>query len=230
MHYVGVARTTTRGGKHVTTRRYHCGGQANHNAGGHAPRCPAKGLLADGLEEAVWEECRRFIRNPGEALNEARRKLRERMADATRFDAKRRVTLDALAEKETERERVLTLYRRGKIDADEAERELDAIAREAGQLREDLESMRAQSALIDIQEAHLTESTALLERLKDELAAIDATNDLIRKREVIESYVRQIAVETRRIGPRKLEADVRVSLRFKPDPIPVENITPGRSH
>ena len=117
------------------------------------------------------------------------------MADATRFEAKRRLTLDALAEKETERERVLTLYRRGKIDADEAERELDAIAREAGQLREDLESMRAQSALLDIQETHLAEMAMLLARLREELDAIDATNDLTRKREVIEAYVRQITVK-----------------------------------
>lgn len=41
-------------------------------------------------------------------------------------------------------------------------RELGAIAREAGQLREDLECMRAQSALLDIQEAQLAEMAMLL--------------------------------------------------------------------
>jgi hypothetical protein len=43
------------------------------------------------------------------------------------------------------------------------------------------------------------------------------------------SRVRQITVETRRLGPRKMEADVRVLLRLKPEPIAVENNTPGRS-
>jgi site-specific DNA recombinase len=208
-------------------RYYRCGASCSFAKPGE--RCGSKMLRADWLEDAVWQECRRFILNPGEALNEARRALRERMADATRFDAKRRVTLDALAGKETERERILTMYRRGKIDADEAERELDAIAREAGQLREDLESMRAQSALVDIQEAHLTETAALLDRLRGELQAIDATNDLTRKREVIEHYVRQITVQTRVLGPRRKEADVKIALRLAPKAVAVETDSPRRS-
>jgi site-specific DNA recombinase len=227
LSYSGSTGSPTRATSGSRGRRYRCNGQL---AGRPGPRCEAKMLPADWLEAAVWEECRQFILNPGEALEEARRALRTRMAESTRYDAERRATLDALAEKETERERVLTLYRRGKIEADEAERELDAIAREAGQLREMLESMRAQSALLDIQEMHLSETAALLDRLRDELADIDATDDQVRKREVIEAYVRGITVETRRLGPRKLEADVRLHLRLKPEAIAVDDGTrsPGR--
>jgi hypothetical protein len=54
--------------------------------------------------------------------------------------------LTQLTEKETERERGLTLFQRGTISDDEAERELDAVAREAGQLREMIESLRADGA------------------------------------------------------------------------------------
>jgi hypothetical protein len=67
-----------------------------------------------------------------------------------------------------------------------------------------------------------------LSRLREELGEIEATDDLTRKREVIERYVRTITVETRRVGPRKLEADVRVFLRLKPEPIAVENGTRPR--
>jgi hypothetical protein len=77
---------------------------------------------------------------------------------------------------------------------------------------------------VEAQEAFLTDSAALLSRLQHELAEIDATNDQARKREVIERYVRKITVETRRLGPRKLEADVQVFLRLKPEPIAVENV------
>jgi hypothetical protein len=83
--------------------------------------------------------------------------------------------------------------------------------RQAGQLREDLESMRAQSALVDIQEAHLIETAALLDPLRGELQAIDATNDSARKSEVIEHYVRQITVQTHVLAPRREEADERTS-------------------
>jgi hypothetical protein len=71
----------------------------------------------------------------------------------------------------------------------------------------------------------LTESVALLARLRDELVEIEATNDLHRKRDVIERYVRKVTVASRRVGPRKLEADVRVYLRLKPEPIAVDNAT-----
>jgi aspartate oxidase len=60
------------------------------------------------------------------------------------FDECRRHVTTQLAAKNSER--VLTLFRRGVNTADEAEHELDAVAREAGQLREELEAMRASSA------------------------------------------------------------------------------------
>jgi hypothetical protein len=44
-------------------------------------------------------------------------------------------------------------------------------------------------------------------------------------RTVIERYVRKVTVASRRVGPRKLEADVRVYLRLKPAPIAVDNAT-----
>jgi site-specific DNA recombinase len=212
------------GGTGTTHRQYRCASRLTTNRGVER-RCDAKALPADWLEAAVWDECRSFILNPGEALDEARRKLRERMTESAGFDERRRTLLGQLAEKETERERVLTLFRRGTISDAEAERELDSIGREAANIRELIESLRSQTALIEAQEAFLTDSAALLGRLRDEVHDIDATNDLARKRDVIERYVRTVTVDSRRIGPRKLEADVRVFLRLKPEPIAVDNTT-----
>ncbi len=225
--YSGTTTTKcmARTGEMVSTRYYRCTSNAGRASG--APRCDSKRLHADTYEEAIWQECRRFIMNPGDALDEAKRKLRERMTESAGFEDRRRAVLAELAEKETERERVLTVFRRGTISDAEAERELDAIAREAGQLRELLESMRAQTALIEAQEAFLTDSAALLGRLRDELAEIEATNDVARKREVIERYVRKITVESRRVGPRQLAADVRVALRLKPESVAVANTGPS---
>jgi site-specific DNA recombinase len=210
-------------------RRYRCGESCGRASGGLQGRCTAKTLRADWLEDAVWQECRRFILNPGEALDEARAKLREQMTKASGFESRRREALEKLTAKETERERALTLFRRGLTSLDETEAQLEAISREAGVLREMLESQRAQAALIDAHETFLTESTTLLVRLRDELADIEATNDLTRKRQVIEQYVRQIMVETREIAPRKKHADVRIFLRLEPSPIAVENATSSRS-
>lgn len=230
--YTGITamRKSKRTGDVTAIRHYRCVSQTQGMAGSPTGRCPdAKMLSADWLEEAVWEECRRFILHPGEALDEARRKLRERMTEATGFDEQRRILLGQLAAKESERERVLTLFRRGTITDTEAERELDAIAKEAAGVREMIESLRAQTALVEAQEAFFTDSAALLSRLQGELSEIDATNDLARKREVIERYVRTVTVESWRVSPRKLEADVRVYLRLKPEPIAVEETTSARN-
>ncbi len=207
--YAGIA------GGSRGARSYRCNSGVGRARWRPEGRCIGKQLPADWLEAAVWEECRNFILNPGPALDEARRKLRDRMAESTGFEDRRRAVLAELATKENERERVLKMYRKGKVSDDEAERELDAIAREAGQLRELLESLRAQAALIDAQEAYLTESTAMLGKLREELAEIDATNDLERKRDIIDRYVRCVEAETRRVGVRKLEADLRVYLRLE---------------
>ncbi|MDP9364306.1 MAG: recombinase family protein [Chloroflexota bacterium] len=213
--YVGAPKPS--GGR--TIRYYKCGsGRGPRSAGRPLGPCDGKLVQADWLEEAVWNECRAFILDPGPALDEARRKLRERMAKAAGGADQRRSLLDALAGKETERERVLGMYRRGKISADEAEAELDAIAAEAAKLRELVESLRAQAALVEIEEAELTSGVALLARLRDELAVIEATDDRARKREVIERYVRRITVETNRLGPRKKGALVHVFLRLRPEP------------
>jgi site-specific DNA recombinase len=161
--YIGTTTASTRAGELVRSRRYRCNSQVSCRA---RHSCDAKILPADWLEDAVWQEYRRFILNPGEALDEARHKLRERMTASAGFEGRRRTLLGQLAEKETERERVLSLFRRGTISDVEAERELDAIGREAASVREMIESLRAQTALVEAQEAFLTDSAALLSRCK----------------------------------------------------------------
>jgi len=220
----GTCGLTFAGTVHSGIRKYRCGGGSGVMVN-RPHRCRAKMLRADWIEAAVWDECRRFIMNPGEALAEAQRALRDRLAATTDADERRRSVLSELAGKETERERVLTLFRRGTISDEEAEGQLQAIAKEAGHLREALESMRANSALLEAQEAFLTDSATLLLQLQYELADIERENDWIRKREVIERYVRRITVDTIDNGTRRKEADVRIHLRLKPDPVAVENST-----
>lgn len=216
----GMVRCERCGGAYVGTtshgrRKYRCRG-AGHVGGEYTAPCRSRRFDAEELESLVWAECVRFIENPGDALDEARRKLRESMGKAAGFETRRRNTLAALADKETERERILTFFRKGTISADEAEMQLDAIAGEAGQLREDLESMRARSALLEAQESLLTDSATMLVRLQTELADIEATDDWSRRREVIEQYVRQITIETVENGKRRKDAVARVYLRLEP--------------
>jgi hypothetical protein len=62
--------------------------------GGHGtparPACAGKRVRAAWLEAEVWRDCAAFIRAPGEALAEAQRQLRARLAETAGLDAQRR--------------------------------------------------------------------------------------------------------------------------------------------
>jgi site-specific DNA recombinase len=223
LSYVGM----TSGGAQ-SIRKYRCNSNAGRSASRPDGRCDSKILPADWHEDEVWERCREFILNPGAAIDEARKRLRDRLTTSAGFDTRRQSTLALLAEKETERERVLTLYRRGKISGEDAEHELDAVAREAGQLREELESMRAQAALIDAEETYITDSIAMLTVAREQLAEIDETNDQRRKRAFIERYVSGVTVYSERVGTRRLQADIKIKKKLQPEPIAVEDIRRSR--
>ena len=190
--------------------------------------CRAKILNADWIERTVWAECVRFIEHPGDALEEARRKLRDSMGKAASFEGRRRTVLGELSAKEQERERILTLYRREVISDSDAENQLESIARESGQLREALESMRAQAALLDAQEIFLSDSMTMLARLREELEEIEAADAWPRRREVIERYVQRIVVETINTGRGVREAEIKVYLRLKPQPLAFDSTTSAR--
>jgi site-specific DNA recombinase len=199
-------------------RKYRCSATPRIGAVRSEP-CRARMLGADWIEAAVWAECVRFIEHPGGALEEARRTLRAALEKGTQADDQRRRLLGKLAAKDQERERILTLYRKGVIDDADAEKQLDAITHEAGHLRESLEHLRAQVALLDAQEVFLTDSTVLLTRLREELDQIERDNDWPRRREIMERYVRRVEVRTIDTGRRVRDAEVTIRLRLRPEPI-----------
>ena len=102
-------------------------------------------------------------------------------------------------------------------------KELDTIAREAAALREALESLKAQEALALVAEEHLRGVAAMLSQLRDSIAAIEASNDVAAKAEIVRLLVREIIVETTGEGRRKT-ATVRVRHAFSP-PQAVEMLT-----
>jgi site-specific DNA recombinase len=205
---------------------YRCNSQVRNPS---AAPCRAKLVSAEKLEAEVWKGCRDFILNPGEELADAQRQLRERLAQTTSIADQRRVLLAQILDKDTERERMLTMFRRGRISVDEADVQLDAVARETGTLRELLESLRAQEALTTAHEAHFTDTTAALARLREELPAIEATDDLTRKREIVELLVRRITIRTEGERRRKHALATVTYAYHKPSVHAVVSTTQGQT-
>lgn len=210
-HFTGLSERTRLDGS--VPRRYRCNAQIPGNRPDPATRCTAKTVNADWLEDFIWQDCRAFIENPGDALADAQRQLRERLEQTTGTEGRRRELLGQIAEKDGERERVLTMYRRGRITITEAETEMDAIARETATLREMMEALRAQEALAAAQEAHLSDATTMLLKLRERIEDIEAEADSTVKRQIIELLVSRIAVETEGAG-RERTATVTVTYRF----------------
>ena len=101
------------------------------------------GIDAEWLESYVWDGCREFISNPGPALAGAQAELRKRMADSSTEEDRCRAFSRQIADKDTERENVMTLFRRGRVTLDETERQLEQVAAETAELRRLLDAGKA---------------------------------------------------------------------------------------
>jgi len=214
--YIGtpVTRQGKRSGRY-TDYYYRCNSQMTSTQPEPEHRCPAKILKAQWLENLIWQDCRTFILNPGEALAEARRQLDERRQQSPRVIEEHRRLQQALGEKALERDQILTLFRRKKIALEEAERQLDAIEHEANALRTALSAIQAQRDLAEAFATHYHEATTLLERLRDRLEVVEATNDIATKRQVVELLVAGLQVDTVGTGKAR-QAHITITYTFKP--------------
>ena len=122
----------------------------------------------------------------------------------------------ALTEQATERDRMMTLFRRGRATLAEVETHLDAIDHEAEALRTKLGALRAQQELADAFAAQYADATMLLTRLQERLEEVEQTNDVQTKRQVIELLVARIGVETTEVIPRRKQANLTITYTFVP--------------
>jgi site-specific DNA recombinase len=160
------------------------------------PECRGKSLPGAWIEREIWEDCKRFVLDPGAALAEAQRQLAERLAASTGLLDERDQVEVALAEKERERERVLTLYRRGRLTLAEVEAQLEAMAREADVLRARAAAIDAQTDLARAGRMRFAEAAAVLADLRASVEDIERTGDADAKRTIVETLVKEIRVET----------------------------------
>jgi site-specific DNA recombinase len=213
--YVGGTRGSNR-----DIRLYRCRGQVGAVTEAMAAhgRCQAVVVDANRLEAAVWGEVRAFIEHPGPYIEQAQRELRARMSDASQNETRRQALARELAGKEQERERVLSLFRRGRITSAEAERELDAVATESAQLREMLDAMRVRAEMAAASEGYLADVGAALAQMQGNLDQIERTDDWRARRELISLLAPSITVETQFLGLAKVrqrkQAVVKLALAF----------------
>jgi len=214
----------------------YCGHAPRREGGPHSYRCIARydylrlraqkcetGITISGpeLEAAIWADIEEFVRQPHLVAAELTRQrepagaaVAARLADVDR----------AIAERQTELDRYLTLYGRGTIPIEQ----LDEKAEETRGSLATLEAYRA-SLIEEQQRADLWEHemagvletlATLRQRLDDDIAWED-------KRIVVEALVKQIIVETHTDDDAQPYPVIHVTYKFeRPDttraPIPIE--------
>jgi site-specific DNA recombinase len=103
-------------------------------------------VSAPWLEELVWADVKRFVRNPGETLERIREELRGDTTRAAELEARRKNLSDRLADKHSERDRYIRLYAQGHISEAELETYLTDLTNQIGNLKLLLEAAEADYA------------------------------------------------------------------------------------
>jgi site-specific DNA recombinase len=130
---------------------YRCGGQLVAR-GPLMGRCPSTAVRTDVIEPRVWAEVERFLRHPGDVLDELDG-TREREAQGAIAEAESITLTRALEGLDGQRKQAIGLNIRGRLPDGELDVELDRIERERTALQARVAALQAPRAEVVAEEA-----------------------------------------------------------------------------
>jgi site-specific DNA recombinase len=207
--YIGFANRRP-GGKEEFY--YRCNGKHGTRGlyGANGQRCPSKDVNGSFLERAVWSDVEGFLRNPSVVVEQLQQRIAAESRDSHRSRERLTKLEAALALKACERDRILELYRKGRINDADLDRQMDQIDREESMLRANIDDVMATLRGVTDGAAQLQSAQALLEKLRDRL---DEGLSWEVKRQLIEALVGGVRIDTgEEEGKRR--ASIAVTYRF----------------
>ena len=204
---------------------YRCNGatQTRGIYGAKGLKCPSKAVDGVWLEGQVWTDIEGFLRNPGDTIAP---RAEQTNVHGSRTDALRDTLAGyqlQLGQKQAERDSILTLYRKGRIDTATLDRQLDEIALEESDLQETITEHEVALANANRVGEELHTAEALITELRTRL---DASLDFATRRRIVEILVDRVTVQTVTDEQSKKQAAVMVRYHFAPSPSPT--IAPRR--
>ena len=206
--YIG----TVYSGAHRPERKYYvCGGRHKGRRAEPNPahRCQGMAITGD-IEDAIWADVERYIREPGNALEELAARLKSSTESSATVESRLGALRAGLAAREGERAKVIGLFRRGRIDDAALDQQLEEIDRERAQLQHEIQELEGTSDKAHELEAELLTLTGVLGALHRHLDQ-PLTDGL--KRQMLEKLVAGIEVETSGEGEER-DSQVTVTYRF----------------
>ena len=171
---------------------YRCNGQISGQHRAPGPRCKAKLVPAEEIEGYIKDYVRSVAENPGPEIEEAQKEVRARNGQAVDLEAQRETFARRIRELTGERDRIMTLFKRGMIDLAEAEAQLKSTAETLGAARAELEAIRVQQELAEANESKVISAAAALKVLADRFDEVP----LERQREIIAALMPKIVIHT----------------------------------
>jgi site-specific DNA recombinase len=150
--HCGICGLTLVGSAGNAGARYRCGGELVER-GPIAGRCPCASIRTDALEPAIWTDIERFLRNPGDVLDELDGRA-EREAQGAIAEAEAITLGRALQALEAQRKQAVALNIRGRLSDADLDVELDRIEAERTALQARLAALRAPRAEVVPQDVH----------------------------------------------------------------------------
>jgi hypothetical protein len=157
------------------------------------------------------------LRNPGPVLTALAARLSGTADEAATIRANLATTQQQQTAKQQEKDTVLALFRKGRIDERDLDRQLDDIAREEVELARQIQGYMKHLASADEDAAKLAGADALLQELRDTLDSEPPSSAL--KRRILEKLVSSIVVGTEPDPdgePGETRALVRATYTFEP--------------
>lgn len=190
--------------------------------GPYQGKCPSKNVKADLIEHVVWGEIERMLLTPNEVMERIVKEQGEHDRETAKAD---RTTLERnLAAKDTERERILDLYRRELITLDDLSRQMEKITQEESYIRSRLGEIDREVSAREVQEHRLKTVQDVLTNLRSVM-----NNGLTWevKRQIVELLVVEVKANT--VGERRdKQLEVQVTFAFNRN-ASTANYTPIRA-
>ena len=208
--YIGIPWKMYNGEKRIY---YICNGrhQPKRIYGTKEKKCLSKSVNGTALEEVIWQDIEQFLRHPGDVLNLLAEQIHDRAGEGGHLRDEIAHLQQNQQEKNNEKDAVIALFRRGRIDEADLDRQLDQIQLEEGNIK--LQIDRLQELVQDARnvETRLRSAEEMLQTLRKRLEE-PPTWDL--KRQLVEALVERIWVNTFENEQGEMEAKITVTYRF----------------
>lgn len=193
-------------GRKSTGGYYSCGGRSNWKRMGRPEKCQGMSIAMDWLDDFVWNDCLRFINDPGLVVASI-----EESEAGKEADLQTETLLESrLAELDADKERMLDLYRQKIISMDDVAGQMEKIKKDRETVQAELNELKAKHNNDQFFGAKET-AVNMLELLAETVNKPDLPFEM--RQTVIRTMVEKITVLTDNSGPRP-RAKVTIHYRF----------------